>query len=218
MSTISQDFFSEAQCQWADNYKSGEDGLSKRHPVPYCTTFNLHTFIPMADARKNIVILGAGSGGISVWNELKLAKLDESKFNVILVNPSAHFPHRISGIRATVTADGNFDENSWFPLGEKFNQGNSKLVIGSVVSISDNEDGSGSVTLDNGEVIPYAYLVLATGSVWESILEFPGDQAGSKAWTATWRAKFEKAESIVLVGGGVVGVGTIIPVSDNNSC
>jgi len=165
----------------------------------------------MSDGRKNIVILGAGSGGISVWNELKLAKLDESKFNVILVNPSPYFPHRISAIRATVTTDGNFDEDSWFLLGEKFNQGNSKLVVGSVVSISDNEDGSGSVTLDNGEVIAYAYLVLATGSAWDSHLAFPGDQSGSKAWSATWRAKFEKAESILLVGGGVIGVGTFIP-------
>ena len=172
----------------------------------------------MSSARKNIVILGAGTGGISVWNELKRAKLDESKYNIILVNPSAYFPHHVSGIRATITTDGDFDEKSWVTLGARFNQGGDRLVIGSVVSIADKEDGSRCVTLDNGEVIPYAYLALATGSSWGGHIEFPGDQSGSKVWAALWRARFEKAESIALVGGGVIGVGTFIPVSDNNSC
>ena len=162
------------------------------------------------DLHKNIVIVGAGMAGIAVWNELKLHGLDESKHTVTLITPQPYFIHRLGENRAAVTSVGAWEEKSWIPLGDKFKEGNCKLIIGSVVSISQREDESGSVLLHSGTEIPYAYLVLATGSSWGSHLAFPEDKSGSKAWAATWRSKFETAQSVVIVGGGVIGVGTFL--------
>jgi len=162
----------------------------------------------MSATRKNIVIIGAGYGGLGVWAALKQQKLDESEFDVVLINPSPDHLHRISAVRAAVTTDGNFHERSWAELDDKkFNQGTKKLVVGSAVSIEENEDGSGSVILDNGKSVPYVYLVIATGSSWEAHLNYPSGRLGGQLWAKTWHAKFEKAESIVLVGGGVISIG-----------
>jgi len=162
----------------------------------------------MATTGKNIVIIGGGIGGVTVWNDLQRNGLDESKYNVILVNPSKYYFHRIAGIRAAVTTDGNFHERSWAELKEeKFNRGTKKLITGLATLIEENHDGSGTVTLDTGEQIPYTYLVLATGSSWEGHLAYPSEKAEAATWSASWRAKFEKAESIVLVGGGAISIG-----------
>jgi len=172
----------------------------------------------MSVTRKNIVIIGAGFAGVGVWNALKQNKLDESQFDVVLVNPSRDHFFRISAIRAAVTTDGNFHERSWAELvDEKFNNGTKKLVIGSAVSIEENADGSGSVILDNGKSVPYAYLVIATGSSWEAHLNYPHGKSAGKAWAQEWQAKIEKAESVVLVGGGVVGIGEPHPALGSNS-
>lgn len=170
-----------------------------------------------SEPRKNIIIVGAGMAGIAAWNELKLHGLDESKYTVTIITPQPYFIHRLGENRAAVTSEGDWDEKSWVPLGEKFNEGNSKLVIGSVVSISEQEDESGSVVLHDGREMPYAYLVLATGSSWGSHLAFPESKSESKAWAANWRAKFENAQNIVIVGGGVIGIGAFLPLMLSSS-
>jgi len=161
-----------------------------------------------AKASNNIVIVGAGIAGVQVWNALRLNGLNESNWNVVLVNPSKYYFHRIAGVRAAVTTDGNFHERAWAELKEeKFNSGSKKLVTGSATRIEENHDGTGTVTLDNGVQVPYTYLVLATGSSWDGHLAYPSEKSGAAAWSASWRAKFERSERIVLVGGGALSIG-----------
>ena len=162
----------------------------------------------MATACENIVILGAGIGGLILWNHLERSGLDKSKYNVVLVNPSSHYFHRIAGIRGAVTTNDNFHERVWAELREeKFNQGSKKLVTGTATLVEENHNGTGTVTLDTGVQIPYTYLVLATGCSWDGHLAYPADKASGTEWSASWRAKFEKSESVILVGGGAISVG-----------
>lgn len=96
------------------------------------------------------------------------------------------------------------------PLGNKFNSDSRKLVVGSVTAIveSDDKSGQGYVALDNGEKVPYTYLVLATGSAWEGHIGHPSDKPGVKTWVSDWRKRFAAVKSVVIVGGGAIGVGT----------
>lgn len=46
-------------------------------------------------------------------------------------------------------------------------------------------------------------------SSWTGSLNLPLTKAESVNYIQSWRAKFEKAEDIVIVGGGAVGIGML---------
>mgnify|MGYP002481765162 FL=1 len=47
-------------------------------------------------------------------------------------------------------------------------------------------------------------LVLATGNTWSGPIEIPTEETALKEHLATWRARIEKAKSVLFVGGGIV--------------
>ena len=65
----------------------------------------------------------------------------------------------------------------------------------------------GKVILDNGDEVLYDVVVIATGSSWESLVNFPDDETLYKEFVEEWRNKFKKANNVVIVGGGAVGIG-----------
>ncbi|KAF8181636.1 hypothetical protein BJ912DRAFT_979622 [Pholiota molesta] len=158
--------------------------------------------------RQNIVIVGGGTAGISAWNELA-PLLDATRHNLVLVTARPYFTALPAALRMVVTAEGNLEDSILLPLGEKFNTGNKKLVIGSVTSIVESEKGNnqgGYVVLDNGEKVEYSILILAPGNRWEGPLDLPNTKAEAVEVINSWRSRFAKAENIVLVGGGAVGL------------
>jgi apoptosis-inducing factor 2 len=157
--------------------------------------------------RQNIVVVGGGGAGAFVIRNLS-AKLDPSKYNLILITPRPYFLHLIAAIRMVVTSEGKLEDRAAIPLDKSFINGNGKLLEGTVVSISEDEgEKGGHVTLANGETVDYSILVLTPGSIWEGPLAMPDGRAELSEWASKWRSKFEKAEDILLVGGGAVGVG-----------
>jgi NADH dehydrogenase FAD-containing subunit len=98
------------------------------------------------------------------------------------------------------------------PYDQNFVNGNGRLVIGKVVSITQHEEGEegkgkgGFVTLENGDKVEWSVLVLTPGSIWEGPLDFPEKKPALLKWLADWRKKFEEAKEILLVGGGAVGI------------
>jgi thioredoxin reductase len=92
------------------------------------------------------------------------------------------------------------------PFDKLFTTPNGTFVEGVVESIQPDKKG-GSVVLEDGQKLPYDVLVLAPGSIWEGPLNIPTDSKEVAAFIAEDRAKFKKAQKIVLVGGGAVGVG-----------
>ena len=157
--------------------------------------------------RQNVVVVGGGGAGAFVIQNLS-AKLDPAKYNLILITPRPYFLHLIAAIRMVVTSEGKLEDRVAIPLDKTFVNGNGKMLVGKVVSISNEGEKGGHVTLASGETVDYSILVLATGSNWEGPLAIPDGKAELDKWVKTWRSKFEKAEDILLVGGGAVGVGT----------
>ncbi|KAF7303242.1 UBIQUITIN-CONJUGAT-2 domain-containing protein [Mycena kentingensis (nom. inval.)] len=96
-------------------------------------------------------------------------------------------------------------EAALIPYDKLFTTSNGEFVQGVVETIIPEKKG-GAVRLTNGKEIPYDVLVLAPGSHWDGPLNFPDDDAGVKAFITESRRKFSKANKIVLVGGGAVGV------------
>ncbi|KAF8178481.1 hypothetical protein BJ912DRAFT_983962 [Pholiota molesta] len=175
--------------------------------------------MPTTQQRQNIVIVGGGVAGISAWNELA-PHLDATRHDLVLVTARPYFTAQQAALRMVVSAEGNLEDTILLPLGEKFNTGNKKLIIGSVTSIVEKDNQGGHVVLDNGEKVEYSILILAPGTRWEGPLDLPNTKAEAVEVINSWRSRFAKAENIVLVGGGAVGLelaGEIKDIGPNKS-
>lgn len=159
------------------------------------------------DDKKNIVIVGAGGGGSVVARELS-AKLDGTKYSIILINPR---PYRIllpSTIRLAVADIDNLKNLALAPLDKLFHNNNGTFIQGKVKSI--HEEGSGNyVTLEDGQTVPYHFLVLSPGSIWDGPLNYPERESEMNSFLQNQWNEIKKAQDIVLVGGGAVGIGML---------
>ncbi|KAI0629813.1 FAD/NAD-P-binding domain-containing protein [Trametes polyzona] len=165
-------------------------------------------------SKKNVVIVGGGWAGTLIARELS-GKLDASAYNLILVNQRPYTIHLVASARMTVTAEDKLEERALIPYDKLFINGNGSVKVGTVVSIEESAPGKGGeVVLEDGERIPYAALVLATGSSWQGPLHFPEKDSDVRAHIDAWRSKFEKANHVVIVGGGAVGIETAGEVRD----
>ncbi|KAH7916433.1 hypothetical protein BJ138DRAFT_1139739 [Hygrophoropsis aurantiaca] len=154
----------------------------------------------------NIVIVGAGPGGTTIANALS-AKLDSSKHNLILINPRSYGMYMVATARMIVSPAQNLQETSLVKLDRVFANGKGENKVGVVTSIESAGNGKGgAVLLQSGERVPYQVLILATGSSWNSPLNFPLTEEGVIPHVNAWREKIANATNIVLAGGGAVGI------------
>jgi apoptosis-inducing factor 2 len=85
-----------------------------------------------------------------------------------------------------------------------------RLSIGKATSVEADPGGrGGKVILDTGDEVLYDVVVVATGSSWEGLVDFPNDERLYKEFIEEWRNKFENANDVVIVGGGAVGIGEV---------
>ncbi|KAJ7507062.1 FAD/NAD(P)-binding domain-containing protein [Mycena galericulata] len=160
-------------------------------------------------SNKQIVIVGAGTAGGS-----KIARTLSSKLptaHITLVNPLPYAISRPTLPRMTVSDATDLAETALIPLDRLFSNANGSFVEGVVTRIEPQAGktgpgGGGAVGLADGRRLEYDVLVLAPGSIWEGPLDFPDDREQVHAFIDASRAKFKKAQKIVLVGGGAVGV------------
>ncbi|KAG8950633.1 hypothetical protein FRC04_007257 [Tulasnella sp. 424] len=151
--------------------------------------------------KKNIVILGAGSAGITTAQNLSKA-LDPNEWSIQLVSDRPFHLHYIALLRVLVTEDGGLAEKAINPLDRIFQPGRpGEVVVGNATSVQD-----GVVNLEDGRQLPYDYLVIATGTTWAGPLTFPKSIDGKDKWIADWRERFRTANDIVILGGGAVGI------------
>ncbi|RXW20583.1 hypothetical protein EST38_g5269 [Candolleomyces aberdarensis] len=153
---------------------------------------------------KNIVIVGGGGGGVILAKDLA-SKIDASKNRIILITSSHRFVHLPSTLRAVTTSEGQLENESFMEYGTNFLRGKGEVKHATVTSFTAGTPGQ--VKLSTGETVDYEVLVLATGNKWTGPIAIPAtSQEEVKKHLDSWRAKIEKAKSIVLVGGGIVGV------------
>jgi len=155
--------------------------------------------------RQNIVIVGGGYAGISTFNALA-GQLDATRSNLILITPRPYLTHLPAALRMVVTSEGRLETTALMPFGDKHNSDNKKVLNAKVISIVDSVKGR-YVVLENGERIDFSILVLTPGSIWGGPINFPEEKEEHLEWIEKWRKDFGKAQDIVLVGGGAVGLG-----------
>ncbi|TFK65078.1 FAD/NAD(P)-binding domain-containing protein, partial [Pluteus cervinus] len=140
----------------------------------------------------------------AIANKLS-AQLDPSKYKLYLITSRPFYTHLVAGLRTVVTEEGSLEDRIFIPYDKNFVNGNGELVVDTVVSIEESQEG-GAVVLQSGRRIEYSILVLTPGSIWEGPLAFPDTKAEVLDWVTDWRKKFAEAQDIVLVGGGAVGI------------
>lgn len=179
-----------------------------------------------------IVIAGAGYGGVVAVHYLIKSKLPEDRYEVVLINP-----HPWQDSRSELDLIIDHRTNSDFtriPLTSIFNPDDLKLIYGSLHEI-DKENNQVSVKLSNtGECIklPYDELVLATGAI-PSFPPVPGlEEHALSFWStddaekfrAQLESRFMQAKdtlqddmrnellTVTIVGAGASGVEAIGPL------
>ena len=156
---------------------------------------------------QTVVIVGGGSAGILTLNTLAAKLGPTSSTKIVLITPRPYHTNLPGTLRMLVSDEGHLEEKNFMYFPDEFKTGNKEVIIAKVVSIVD-EGNNRHVVLDNGETVAYTVLLLTPGSVWEGPVAFPQEKNGDLAWVKTWRDRFEKANEIVLVGGGAVSIGT----------
>ncbi|KAF2839824.1 FAD/NAD(P)-binding domain-containing protein [Patellaria atrata CBS 101060] len=174
----------------------------------------------MASGELNIVVLGGSAAGLGVSHYLlkhyipKLPK-DNGRYKIILVNPSEKFFFRIASPRASLGEKHIPSEKYLFDLKEGFKEyppDSIDFVKGKAISL---EYESCTVTVqatdrsNTTSQIPYYALVIATGSrAQESWYHQSGTTEEVKASFADYQNRVKDAKSVIISGGGPVGVET----------
>ncbi|MCB1106921.1 MAG: NAD(P)/FAD-dependent oxidoreductase [Chlamydiia bacterium] len=164
-----------------------------------------------------VVVIGGGFGGLNCVKTLKKANLD-----ILLIDKKNH--HLFQPLLYQVATAALSPADIATPLREIFSsQTNTTVIMGTVDQI---DKKNRTITLANGDHIPYDYLVIATGArhsyfgndQWEPLA--PGLKTVTDALKIRERVliSFEKAErmdsiheaekflNFVIIGGGPTGV------------
>ncbi|KAG2350794.1 FAD/NAD(P)-binding domain-containing protein [Suillus weaverae] len=157
-------------------------------------------------AEQNVVIVGGGFAGFQVAKQLS-KKLDARRYNLILINSRSYAISLPATVRLVVDAESKLEETSFVKLDRIYANGNGETKVGVVTSIEAQPGVSGgAVVLATGERISYAVLILATGSKWTGPSAIPENEGDVLPFVNAWRQKFAKANHVVIVGGGAVGI------------
>lgn len=165
----------------------------------------------MTISGKNQVVIVGGSSGANVAALLSKARtqFDPAKNDLILISQLPYHVHLVASARLITTSDGNLDSTSqaFIPFDQMFAPGNAgTFVQGKVVHVFD-----GRVELEDGRSVPFDFLLLGLGSRWPDAMNFDfTTDKEVQTHVDTWRSNISKAASIVIVGGGSVGVGTLL--------
>lgn len=115
--------------------------------------------------------------------------------------------HKIGALRAAVKGDGAWPDRVLVPTSNLFIKHNSGTVIlGSAVSVNPNDK---TITLQDGGVLKWDILVIATGSVSNSPGEPPlsiTTVEGTKQYFKQFSTDVKQAKSVLIVGAGPVGL------------
>lgn len=156
--------------------------------------------------QQNIVIVGGGFGGFQVAKALK--KLDPKRYNIIVINPRSYIISLPAVVRLVVDAASKLEETSFVKLDRIYPNGNGETKVGVVTKIEAKPGvPGGTVVLASGERIPYAALILSSGSKWTGPCAIPENEEDVLPFVNAWRKKFADAKHVVIVGGGAVGIG-----------
>ncbi|KAF3008815.1 hypothetical protein E8E13_010654 [Curvularia kusanoi] len=173
---------------------------------------------------ETILILGGSYAGISAAHYAlkhtipQLPKKDNVTYNVTLVNPSKDLYWRFAAPRALVSKQMMPYDQIFYPIEPAFTYAfpKFKFIQGSATHV-DAAGQNVSVTTVDGETqtVPYAALIIATGFTTPSPLFTQAtDRAALEAIYDSFQTGLKTAKTVVIGGGGPVGVETAGEVAE----
>ena len=155
-----------------------------------------------------IVIVGGGAAGAALARELSKT-VEPAKHSLTLVTARPFNIILPAAVRMTSVASEHIEDKMLIPYDTLFINGNGTVITGRVTSVGATKgQAGGNVVLESGEKVEYDILVLAPGNTWSGPLDFPDGKEAVLEHIHQWQEKFASAKSVVMVGGGAVGIGT----------
>ncbi|KAL4929166.1 NAD(P)/FAD-dependent oxidoreductase [Aspergillus undulatus] len=162
----------------------------------------------MATALKNIIVVGGSYVGKSTAQEL--ARVVPSTHRVLLIEPHSHFHHLFAFPRFAILP--GHEQKAFIPYTNLFSSISGAtptqhaVIQARVLSVQPNH-----VNLDRewqgSPKLPFEYLVLATGTrLSEPAGMRDNDKVSLVAYLRKHQTDIKKASSILVAGGGAVGV------------
>jgi len=167
-----------------------------------------------------IVILGAHHGGVNTAHYLlrhiipPLSKLTpEVSYHITIVAPNTEFYWNVATPRHLVSEDLIHGKDLWFSIADAFaryDQKSFKFIRGKATAVNQT---TRTVTIKKTSGQPedliYSTLVIATGSSYASPLwQINESDAVTRAEIARIREALKNAQTVLISGGGAVGVET----------
>jgi len=146
--------------------------LLSRAPLPVSRTPRIsNSFKKFAStmstspAKQNVVIVGGGLAGTILAKELS-AKLDHSKYNLVVVETRPYLVWMLGGARMATTTEKDAMDKYFFNYDKFLPAGKGTVKKAKVEKIVPSSDGTGGeLELSGGEVLPYRSMSTATPSV-----------------------------------------------------
>lgn len=156
----------------------------------------------------NIVIVGAGQAGLKVAETLRDTGVDTP---IVMIGDEPTAPYQRPPLSKKYLVD-KADDDALALVGEAFySQAGVDLRLGCRVTAIDT--ARDAVVLDDGSSLPFAKLVLATGSAPRRLTVAGADRADihmirTRADAIGLRERLPLIERVAVVGGGYVGLET----------
>ncbi|CAM1509031.1 Fc.00g027700.m01.CDS01 [Cosmosporella sp. VM-42] len=161
---------------------------------------------PKVTRDRNIVIIGANFAGYAAARAIGMNLPPNSPYKVVVIEPNSHF--QFTWVLPRFCVAKGHEHKAFIPYGgwiKSCPEGAIRWVRDRVVGLTKTH-----VTLqDSDEEIPYEYLIIATGSAVEEGLPSrtnATDKIEGMRRLQAMQNSIEKAQKIVVVGGGAAGV------------
>ncbi|KAJ3188138.1 Apoptosis-inducing factor 2 [Gaertneriomyces sp. JEL0708] len=148
-----------------------------------------------------IVILGGGYAGVTAAKRLDKSLGTRADVEITLVTQADCVFHNIGSMRALV--EPSFAEKLFIPYTKLFApNSHARMLQGNCVRIDQK-----SVVLEDGNTVPFDYLIIATGTAYPSPSKVPTTtKAEGIAHLQSVAEAVKQSENILVIGGGPVGV------------
>jgi NADH dehydrogenase FAD-containing subunit len=176
--------------------------------------------MPQMSKTHEFVILGAHHGGVNTAHYLlrhiipALSKLTpDVSYHLTIVAPNIDFYWNVAAPRHLVSEELIPSKDIWFPIASAFDKYDKNLfqfIQGKATALNPTTSTVTITTSTNRtQDVTYATLIIATGSTYASpIWQINESEAVTKAETARIRDSLKTAKTVLISGGGAVGVET----------
>jgi len=149
-------------------------------------------------AKNRVVVIGGGFAGTRVAQDVAKQR---NLADVILIDRKAHFEVTYATLRAMVEP---------FTIGRRFAKRYVDFMRGDFIQETVVDINKKEVVLESGHIVPYDYAVIASGSYYRTLPilkpSAPMTLADRERQFEDEFTKLTEARSILIIGGGTVGV------------